>query len=92
MESLQSLFEDSSFESMILETGFRKPLHLLTMEDKPGIQETLRAHVILKVKPEMDQFSERLRTCGILDAVEVSVLDGSLVLVDRGGVDSRCAR
>ena len=40
------------------------------MEDKPTIQETLRAHVIFKVKPEIDQFSEGLGTCGVLDAVK----------------------
>ena len=39
------------------------------MEDKPTIQKVLRAHVLLRVKGELDQFAEGLKTCGILDAV-----------------------
>jgi len=68
-ESLQGLLENSSFEAAILDTGFRKPLSSLTVEDVPVLQGTLKAQVILKVKPELDQFCEGLETCGVLHAV-----------------------
>lgn len=68
-ESLRGVFGNATFESLILETGYRKPLSQLTMDDKPAIRQTLRAHVILKVKAELDQFCEGLQTCGVLSAV-----------------------
>ena len=70
-QSLRMLFsENSGFESIILETGFRKPLSLLVLEDKSRIQEVIKAHVILRVKAELDQFCQGLVTCGIHDAMQ----------------------
>ena len=68
MESAQSLCELFS-SNTLLETGFRKPMSSLRMEDKVAIKKTVLANMILKVKPELDQFGDGLRTCGILDAV-----------------------
>ena len=56
------------FELAMLETGYRKPLSSLVMLDKAAIQKTLRAHILLKVKPELDQFCEGLKTCGVMES------------------------
>ena len=66
-ESLQDLLAENS--TLILETGYRKPLTSATIEEKPALQKILRAHVLLRVKAEMDQFCEGLKTCGVLEAV-----------------------
>ena len=52
----------------MLETGYRKPLSSLVMLDKAAIQKTLRAHVLLKVKPELDRVCEGLKTCGVMES------------------------
>ncbi len=52
---------------LFLETGYRKPLFTLVMADKTGIIDTLKAQVLLKVKPELDQFCEELSTCNVLE-------------------------
>lgn len=69
-QSLRSVFEDSHFELCILETGYRKPLTMLTLSDKPILQRTLRWHTLFRVKAELDQFREGLRTCDVLSLVE----------------------
>ena len=57
-DQLRSLFTDPENESLILETGFRKPLPL-------AIKAALRDHhTLVKIKPEMDQFIDRLATVG----------------------------
>lgn len=67
-EDLRSIFHDSNKESLLLETGFRKPLTLLTMDDKPNIKKVMQDHhTLIKVKPELDQFAEGLKTAGVLD-------------------------
>lgn len=68
-ECLRDVFDDSDNELMILETGYKKPLSLLVLSDKASLQATLRAQVLLKVKPELDQFMEGLALCGVLDFV-----------------------
>lgn len=69
-ESLRAAFEDSSHELLILETGYRKPLSMLTMSDQQDLVKMLKAHILFRVKPELDQFRNGLKTCGILEAVE----------------------
>ena len=68
-ESLRELFGHDDMATLLLETGFRKPLQLLVVNDKQDIAKIIRANVILKVKPELDQFCDGLRTCGVLDAI-----------------------
>ena len=56
---------------LITETGYRKPLSLLKLEDIPQLKQTLRDHVLVKVKAELDQFCEGLTTLGVLDKVKM---------------------
>ena len=53
----------------MLETGYRKPLSSLVMSDKESLKNTLKTHVLMRVKPEIDQFCEGLRMCGILETI-----------------------
>ena len=65
---LRLLFENSDNESLLLETGFRKPIFSLTCVDKALINETLcDYHFLVKVKAELDQFSKGLETLGVLE-------------------------
>lgn len=66
-EALKELFKNPEYELALLETGYRKPLPSLVVADKNFIMDTLKAHIILKVKPELDQFCEGLSTCSVLE-------------------------
>ena len=66
-ESLRVLFQNPEYESVLLETGYRKPLMTLQMADKTTIKQTLKAQVLLRVKAELDQFCEGLRTCEVIE-------------------------
>lgn len=69
-KSLREVFlHDMDFEVMLTETGYRKPISSLVIEDKSNIVKTLKTHMLLKVKAELDQFCEGLKTCNILEAV-----------------------
>ena len=57
-------------DSLIVETGYRKPLCMITVEDIPGLKQTLRDHVLVKVKAELDQFCEGLNTLGVLEKMK----------------------
>lgn len=55
---------------MILETGFRRPLIRITLQDKESLQSTLRHYYsFISVKAEIDQFAEGLATFGVLDMI-----------------------
>ena len=74
-EELRFLFSEENTDkgendTFIIETGYRKPLCRLTMEDVPGLKQTLRDHVLVNVKAELDQFSEGLNTLGVLEKVK----------------------
>ena len=66
-EDLRSVFGSEDFQVAVAETGFRKPLSMLVMSDRPVLVNTLKAHILLRVKPELDQFGEGLRLCGVRD-------------------------
>ena len=68
--SLRAIFEDSDYELVLMETGYRKPLSALVLGDRPVIAQTLKNHVFLRVKPEFDQFREGLEVCGVARAVQ----------------------
>ena len=69
-DKLVSLFEEVDNENYLLETGFRKPLPQLVCGDKPAIKAALRDHhTLVKIKPELDQFIDGLKTVGVLAAV-----------------------
>lgn len=63
------MFDDCDYEQTKLETGYRKPLASLVLSDKLSIQRTLKMHVLLRLKPELDQLIEGLKVCGILDSI-----------------------
>ena len=70
---LRALFDgsDADMESLLLETGFYKPLSLLSMNDKAGIMSSVTDyHCIIKVKAAMDQFLEGLEAGGVLGALK----------------------
>ena len=68
--ALRILFEEERYQALLLETGYRKPLASLSIQDIPVIQGTLRNfYVLLRVKAEIDQFLEGLSSLGVLDEV-----------------------
>ena len=61
---------DESAE-LLLSTEFRKPLCRLAIEDKECLRLVLLDyHCLLKVKAEMDQFVEGLKSLGVLEMVK----------------------
>ena len=68
-ESLRQVFDDSEHELVMLETGCKKVLSMLTLSDRASLQATLKAHLLLRVKAELDQFAKGLTMCGILDSI-----------------------
>ena len=68
--TLRALFENDQWQTVLLKTGYRKPLSSLTMKDMIGIKHTLRNfYMLLRVKAEIDQFLEELSCLGVLDQV-----------------------
>lgn len=68
--TLRTLFENDQWLTLLLETGYRKALSSLTVEDLIGIKRTLRNfYMLLRVKAEIDQFLEGLSCLGVLDQV-----------------------
>ncbi len=66
--AVRTVFEDEDCVSLLLETGFHKPLLSLTVADKPSICTTLKYyHAFVKVKAELDQFVEGLKALGVLE-------------------------
>ena len=52
------------------ETGFRKALCLLTVNDKDHLKKTLRDyHTLIKTKAEMDQLFEGLQNQSVLETI-----------------------
>lgn len=61
------MFAMDEAAELLLSTGFRKPLCSLAMEDKECLRLVLLDyHCLLKVKAEMDQFAEGLKSLGVL--------------------------
>lgn len=71
-------------DTLIIETGYRKPLCRLTMEDVPGLKQTLRDHVLVKVKAELDQFCEGLKTLGVLEKMRKHPSLMAVLFTDSG--------
>ena len=70
-DQLRSLFNDTDNESILLETGFRLALCRLTCADKEVIKSAIRDyHSLIKIKTELDQFSDGLKMLGVLQAVK----------------------
>ena len=65
------MFDDSKDNGdnglLLLETGYRKPLSTISCEDKPFTKKAVcDYHTLVKIKPELDQFSEGLETLNVL--------------------------
>ena len=58
--------------SLLQETGFRKPVCMLTVSDKAHLKSALLDyHCMVKVKAEMDQFSDGMQTLQVLDFIKL---------------------
>ncbi len=70
-EKLRLVFEDDVKLALVCETGYSKALCLASMADKDGIKNALRDyHSLIKIKAELDQFTDGLRTCEVLTYVQ----------------------
>ncbi len=86
---LRAVFDDEQGNGdsglLLLETGYRKPLSSLSCEDKPCIKKALRDyHTLVKIKPELDQFSDGLETLNVLPTMKKYPSIMSSLFVDRG--------
>lgn len=64
-DQLRHVFDMDETLSLLLETGFRKAVSLLTLSDKGLLRSTLLDyHCMVKVKAEMDQFAQGLDVLG----------------------------
>lgn len=70
-EDLRNIFLVPDLESLLLETGFCKPLSLLCMEDQSSIVSSITEyHCLIKVKAAMDDFMEGLASGGVLECIK----------------------
>ena len=61
-----SIFAIEENASLLLETGYEKPLHTLTLQDIGDIRAAMTDyHCMIKVKAAMDQFLEGLEMGGV---------------------------
>ena len=68
---MQNVFAMDEGVDLLMATGFRKAISLLTLEDRPNVVSALLDyHLMGKVKAEMDQLIEGLNTSGFLDALK----------------------
>lgn len=71
--------------SLVYETGFRKPLARLTMEDKGAVSTVLlNYHCMTKVKAAMDQFIEGLESLELLLRIRSDHSNWKDFFVDSG--------
>ena len=65
-DGLDELLEEEVYRAAVLETGYRKPLRI---SEKAEIASTLKTDVLVRVKPELDQFCDGIKVCGVLEAM-----------------------
>ena len=69
-EELQLMFAIDEALSLLMETGFNKPICQLKLSDKTYIRAVLvDYHLMVKVKMQMDQFAEGLQELKVLDLI-----------------------
>ena len=69
---LRELFQDDDYSSLVNETGFQKPLPLLTLGDKSELVHTLRQYyTFLKGQFELNQFIEGLKTYDLIESIQL---------------------
>lgn len=60
---------------LLLQTGYRKPIPTLTLNDRMEIVPTLLDyHLMLEVKSVMDQFKEGVNEVGLLEDIQKNPL------------------
>ena len=65
------VFTIDEVASLLLETGFRKPVIQLTMVDIPDLRSALLDyHCMLKMKAAMHQYAEGLQQLKVLDLIK----------------------
>ena len=70
-DDLRAVFAMDEAAELLLSTGFRKLICSLAMEDKECLRSVLLDyHCLLKVKAEMDQFAEGLKSLGVLNMMK----------------------
>ena len=75
-DELRNLFDESNEnkgdnDALVCDTGFRKPLCLLTLDDRESVKRAIQDHhTLLKIKPELDQLCEGLKALGVLDSMK----------------------
>ena len=68
---LRNLFTCPELESLLLETGYCKPLVQLTIDDRSAIIPSVTDyHCVIKVKAAMDQFIDGLDAGRVLDCIK----------------------
>ena len=69
-EELQLMFAIDEALSLLMETGFNKPICQLKLSDRTYIRAVLvDYHLMVKVKMQMDQFAEGLQELKVLDLI-----------------------
>lgn len=71
-ESIRAVFSNSATNlDTLYSTGFSKPVNTIKVSDKALICSTLKCHFMLKgVLAEMNEFSEGLKSLGVLDLIK----------------------
>ena len=72
---LRDVFDDDKGNGdnglLLLEAGYRKPFSSICCGDKPCIKEAISDyHTLIKIKPELDQFSDGLKTLNVLSMMK----------------------
>ena len=80
-DDLQVLFAMDKALDLLMMTGFHKPVSHLSISDHFNLSAALLDyHLMAKVKAEMDQFCERLKTLDFLNAMRAILLLSGTVL------------
>lgn len=71
-QELRALFScDPELETLLLETGYSKPLARITTDDRSSITSSVTDyHCLTKVKAAMDQFVEGLGAGGLMKYIK----------------------
>ena len=70
-ESLQSIFYDEQRAALLNDTGFRKPLNLIKLDDKEELVHVLcQYYSFVKGRLELDSFIEGLNVCDVLGMMQ----------------------
>ena len=70
-EQLKLVFDQEPEQSLVYDTGYNKAMCLITLNDNKCLKTALRDHYsVIKIKAEVDQFIEGLRTLDVLDCIK----------------------